>query len=404
MYVQSWALVVIDETPLRKQLLHEYHKKEKNVESARVQLETFEQGDKPAYERWDASCFGALLTEIRNLTGLLQQKNAILNEVEDEYYFAGCSRAEAYRRVTSPPEEMPPGEDPSQNKYDEDSGEDADPFFGSYGESGKNKGPALKPPPGFNAEEYDAMSDFDKRSFREDYAKIAQMSHLLMGTRLQPFEEWLDDLRNKGTGRRANKPKGKIPAHDTASQRPVDRRSELLKEIYRSLVRALHPDHRKAELTPREYELWLQVQNAYHRKDLEALEALSGRVHISITKQANNLPLSVIRRMRKDMEAALKGLKKQLTTARKHPAWKFAQKATDLAPLEKKRHFALQCELAYLKSAFEKAEREIAALAAKAAKIEEKKRRPKKAEAAKVKPPKPIPDLGPDLFESHRRT
>ena len=67
-------LLVIDNEPLRQQALRDYQAAEKNLLRVRSEMEAFETRDLPAYHRWEASTFGALLTEIREMESMIAEK------------------------------------------------------------------------------------------------------------------------------------------------------------------------------------------------------------------------------------------------------------------------------------------------------------------------------------------
>ena len=93
-------LLIIDNGPIREATLAQYHLLEKKVMGLRAQLDAFESGDLPAYQRWEARTFGPLLTELRSMLQAIDEKQRLLAEIEDEMTWTGCSAAAAYRRVT----------------------------------------------------------------------------------------------------------------------------------------------------------------------------------------------------------------------------------------------------------------------------------------------------------------
>src|SRR5262245_37486227 len=74
----AWALLLIDEKPIRRAMLKAYRACERKVARARDQIETFETQDLPAFTRWDAQIFGSLMTELRDVSALLEGKRHLL--------------------------------------------------------------------------------------------------------------------------------------------------------------------------------------------------------------------------------------------------------------------------------------------------------------------------------------
>src|SRR5580693_8545440 len=64
----SRALVRVDGTAIRKKIKKDYEKALRDLENSRRQLDQFHQTDLPQFTRWLHSHFGALLTELRELT------------------------------------------------------------------------------------------------------------------------------------------------------------------------------------------------------------------------------------------------------------------------------------------------------------------------------------------------
>lgn len=357
----SW-LVVVDETPIRKKLLASYYKSEKAIERTRNEIDTFEGSDLPAYRRWEAACFGDLLSALRDTSTALQRKQEILDEVEEEMFYSGCSRVTAYRRVMAPPEETP--EPADGNEWDSQSKDSQgdDPFF--YEEEEHDRAPDEMPlPPGFNVKAYEAMSVSEQKKFQSEYTRMAQLFEMVTGVRPVSFGEMMSRLRAKNSGEQ--KQQGTQHGED-ATKPPADRKTDRIKELYRTLVRQLHPDHKGGEQTPRERELWEQVQASYRLRDLDGLEALAGRVEIGIKGKASSFPFSILRRMIEDLEAALRGLRKQVRSAQKHPAWKFSKQMPNLPKMEKRMRESLSSQLRTLKFHHDSVEKILSDLAAKA--------------------------------------
>ncbi|RZJ75079.1 MAG: hypothetical protein EOO45_06735 [Flavobacterium sp.] len=81
-----WLLLVVDNEPIRREAVAEYQKLEEEINVAQELIEAFEGGDLPAYQRWESSLFGPLLTELRTTLQTIEEKRAILMEVEEEMF------------------------------------------------------------------------------------------------------------------------------------------------------------------------------------------------------------------------------------------------------------------------------------------------------------------------------
>src|SRR4051812_22955670 len=111
--VHEARVIVVDEAPIRADVMREHHRLEEQAAEVRARIERFESADLPAYTRWEARVLGPLLTAIRDAEADLSKKRAILEAIEDEVFFSGCSRLAAYKRV------MRQLEDPQPDDYDD---------------------------------------------------------------------------------------------------------------------------------------------------------------------------------------------------------------------------------------------------------------------------------------------
>src|SRR5258708_1552100 len=106
------------------------------------------------------------------------------------------------------------------------------------------------------------MSARENRAFREYYKGLAELFEMMTGMPAPDLESVLKAARGRGRA----EPPGSGQKHSrptSAAAVPVPtRESDRLKELYRTLVRQLHPD-RNPKQSAREREFWHQVQAAY---------------------------------------------------------------------------------------------------------------------------------------------
>ena len=94
------TLLVVDNEPIRAAAMAEYLAVEEAMGGAREQLESFQSGDLPAYERWEARVFGGMLTKLRETNAAIDEKRRLLEAINEEMYWSGCSEVdERARRV-----------------------------------------------------------------------------------------------------------------------------------------------------------------------------------------------------------------------------------------------------------------------------------------------------------------
>jgi hypothetical protein len=257
------ALVTVDGTQIRKKIKKGYEKVLRDLDISRKQLEQFSQIDLPEYTQWLNSHFGALLTELRELSQKLALDEELIFEVEDEVIFGADSYAHAYKRVMEyreKPEPTNPPNDGSDNPKEgkEDWKNPVDDFFNQFfGETDSDPGP-------------------------------------------EP-----------------HRAKPHIGSTVTPSV------SSRLKELYRSLVRRLHPDTQR-EMTAQKAEWWHQAQAAYQVDDAEQLEVILTLCEISEKGTTEHTSVSLLQRITENLKRSLRQIKRQISSQRKDPAWNFS--------------------------------------------------------------------------------
>ncbi len=277
-------MVRVDGTRIRTKIKKDYEKALRDLENARRVLDRFQQTDQPQFSRWMSSHFGALLTELRELNLKRAADDAIVFMVENEVMFSGISYARAYKRVMErqenpepPPPPPPPGGEGDGKR---------DPF---------GAGPDWEDP--------DDMEEAMKAIFEE-----------MFGAAGSDF-----DPRDPRGSRFGPQTKSAAPAH--ASKR--------LKELYRAVVRRLHPDvHR--DMTAQKTEWWHQAQAAYEAGDAEQLEVILTLCEMGESGTTAHTSASLLQRITAQLKNSLRELKRQINQWRQEPAWNFSQRTDHL--------------------------------------------------------------------------
>ena len=278
------ALIVIDATPIRKKAKRDYERALHDLEQTRSQAEEFHKEDKPRFLLWLNSHFGALLTEVREASQKLEIHRQLMFEVESEVLFSNISYGRAYQRVLQRkdhPEPQPA--DPPQDGA------------GGPGRESSEEEPDAGRGFGFGGSFEDALNDFFN-GFEDEFVDAFGIP------------------RDK-SGRRAARGR---PA-------PV---SSRIKEMYRAVVRRLHPDT-QSEMTAQKMEWWHQAQHAYQTGDVEQLEVILTLSEIEEKGTTTTTSVSLLHRIAHQLKSSLRALKTQLMGYKRDPAWNFS-KRTDL--------------------------------------------------------------------------
>jgi hypothetical protein len=101
----------VDGAGIRIKIKKDYEKALRDLDNSRRQLDQFHQTDLPQFTRWLNTHFGALLTEIRELSQKMAVDEELVFHVQNEVMFGGGSYARAYKRVMElreNPEPLPP--------------------------------------------------------------------------------------------------------------------------------------------------------------------------------------------------------------------------------------------------------------------------------------------------------
>jgi hypothetical protein len=250
------------------------------------------------------------MTTRRELDDAIFRADALIEEVYDEAIWMNVSPKVAYRRI------MKRREQPAQDARDFDSG-------GADFDGGPD-----------SAEATDAE---DRRLF-EEAVRLA----IGINARTLPPDEYEEMFREfqetvLGGARRAIPPEDERepdePPRRQHSPRAEPARPERsrLKELYRTLVRRLHPDT-QADANPQVSALWHEVQEAYNRGDVDRLETLLALSELHAGALNNSTSASQLHAVRAELKANLNAIRRALRKARKHPAWQFEKR--DLRELE----------------------------------------------------------------------
>lgn len=341
------SLILIENEPIRQAALAAYLQLESESAELRRQVERFELVDRPAYERWESRTLGALLTELRDVSTTLAEKQRLFEAINEEVFWSNCSLLTAYRRVMKLLHEPPEAQPEEAWERDFDDGGKApdpeDPQDPDFPGSGGGLFGASDLPPGFRVEDYDRMPAAAKREFREFYEVMSGLYEAMTGQPAPVLDEVLarERVRASGDPHTAGKEQ-RVPFQHAPTQPPhAKREADRLKEIYRKLVRQLHPDM-NGEFAPREREFWHEIQAAYHARDVERLEAVAARIEIGLASASREMPVGVLLRITRDLRAALQNLRQQLAQLRKQPAWRFQETARDLPAFEARRRRQLE--------------------------------------------------------------
>lgn len=237
----------------------------------------------PTYERWLQAVFGKQLAEEAALDARIAELEDLAAEVAALKFWSDCSEREAYEQIQRARKKQRP--EASQEAPPE---EDAD--------------------SGFSDEER-IFREFLRQSLGEDPDDIPRKQYR------QFFQEF-----QEATGRSADSQR-----YPPQSGRP-QRRSKVssqIKELYRILVRKLHPDS-GADYDGEAERLWHDLQEAYKDHDLERMEILLALTEIHDGTDAPRTGIFHIRKVTAGFMRSARDLQAQLRKLALDPAARFA--------------------------------------------------------------------------------
>lgn len=301
--VVAHAVVLVNQAPLRRTVGAECKAAMSQLEQARVAWHRYEREDKPSFARWRAREFGPLLSDAREVEVQIRERELLVHEVEMEMRRGFMDPHTAYRRVMA--RRATPGaviEEAEAQCDDAGSGR--------------------------------SMSDFEKEALFQEWIQKAlgtnpdKMDDEVYSARFEAFKLHMFRPRSaelpRNDARRApvNAPDEN---EDTAPETPVDAR---VKELYRLLVRRLHPDLR-ADGNIAVSALWHEVQEAYGANDIAQLEILLALSDIDSDRFSEQTSVSQMRALLAELERALFALNDSLRQARDEEAWDFTRFGAD---------------------------------------------------------------------------
>ncbi len=293
--------MLLEQEPLRKKAAAECAKEMARLERLRAEWARFEKEDQPLFARWMAHQFGTLLTLLREGEQELREKMNLIEEVELVVLlgYARNHRA-AYKEVLA--RRAAPPDKPS-NGHAGWRDEDQSPFeeFTSAGLDGEDEELL-----------FHEFLEIHMGVFAEDISK-AEYKRLFAEFKKKVLGQEPPPPPKKG----GNRVQGaKSPEADSPG---VSR----LKDIYRQLVRRLHPDAR-TDAKDGVGALWHEVQEAYEKGDLERLERLFALSEVTAGAVAGT-SFSQMGAALQELRRSIQAMLRSLSGAKKDLAWKFSE-------------------------------------------------------------------------------
>jgi hypothetical protein len=266
------------------------------LDEVRRQWHHFERKDKPAFIRWRAREFGALLSEARQVEEKIRNVRELIHEVEQELRRYIQTPQSAYARVMFR----------RQNPGSAEPGNEA-----------ANGGARV-------------LTGFEQEALFQEWVRKFlgtnpdKMDDLAYETKLAAFKTRMFSEPASPPPSAGRQPKIQ-PSEATEEEEEAGATAdERVKILYRRLARQLHPDLR-ADGSVEVSALWHEVQEAYAASDVARMELLLALSHLQAESLEGETSLGEILHVRENLRRLLQALSKSVAEAEREDAWDFAR-------------------------------------------------------------------------------
>jgi len=297
-------MVPVDQVPLRKDTEKECRRAMKTAARLREQIEDFEKSVLPSYDRWMGKTFGPLLEEEQKTEDRIAELEDLITEVTAAQFWSGGSQRSAYQKVMNERDKKEADGDLDDEDFDDDD------------DLGDPKNDKDCPP------EEQMFREFVRNVLGLNPEKLAKAEYRSL------FKEFRSQSGMGGNGHHDESSDGSAAG---AKKREHPSR---VKELYRLLVRRLHPDS-GADYDGESARLWHSLQEAYQNNDLERLEILLAITDIHDGSGTAQATLFHLRQVTAEFLRGERALRQKLAKLRKTPAYLFSV-CKDLAGLEER--------------------------------------------------------------------
>ena len=296
---------MVDQGPLRRAAAGDCSDAMARLEKARAGWHRFEHKDKPAFARWRAREFGPLLSQAREVEVQIRDAQTLIHEVEVEMRRCFQDPHAAYQRVMF---------------------RRANPSAAAEQDAARTRtggaGAARK------------ISEFEQEALFQEWVQKSlgtnpdKMDDEVYSTTFEAFKTHMfrsapAEPRPENTQRAPARDNVRPELETEEPEEPDTAVDARVKELYRTLVRRLHPDLR-ADGSAAASALWHEVQEAYLASDVARMEILLALSEIGANPLSDDTSVAQMRAVAAELARALDALEQSLREAEREDAWDFA--------------------------------------------------------------------------------
>ncbi len=272
-----YALIRLDISSVKKELLRKWKKAERDFEKQQKEWDAYCNEDRPAYEKWMHATFGNRLTELRELRDQIHRKGWFVEQVECLSDLSGKSARKIYLELLKKTKGGMSLHD-ALVEYVNEFNADIDKEFEDDDD-----------------DEFESIFDEEEDGdFKDEFDKI--------------FEDFEDVFDDKKKIRRDNPEAKSLQAR--------------IREIYRKLCFKLHPDT-GCDFNAENSRLWHQIQDAYQNDDLDRLMAIQASLDMKQDPMSGHISCTQILAVIDDFKNGLRSVRALVRDAKQESSWRF---------------------------------------------------------------------------------
>jgi hypothetical protein len=274
------ALIQLDTRKIREEALESYRKAERELAKASEQLKRFHERDTPGFRAWCHRTFGKLFVQLRDLQAALNEKQNMAREISDIAARYDLQEAEAYREYL---------------------------WRKAHPEA---------------AEEKDRLRNEELQRLAEEAQRAktpGEAEEELFGENLEDDWDELEDIFKAFMG---------MPRQRRVKK--VDPDPKTARELYRMIVRNLHPDHH-GHMSETSKHLWDEAQTAWREHDVEALKGILAQCEGGDIGIGPRSAVSTILQMTKRIKDALRRSRSEIRRLSKKLEWNYETRKSNPA-------------------------------------------------------------------------
>lgn len=283
------ALIRLNTSSIRNKALKDYQKSERELDRYKSQLKRYHEEDVPGFRAWVHQHFGNLLTRQRELVKALDESRNTVFEIQALASRYHLSDGAAYKKLL-------------WRRAHTTEAEEEDRLWEEAMERKRKHHPDPSRDDSFEDEHDERFTDF--ASEFDDIPDDAKAG----------FDDFFEEM----TGiRRPHR------AQESSSEE-----GKTAKELYRNIVRRLHPDHH-GQMSEARKVLWHEAQAAYRHKDTSALYNILARCDGAESGLGAHSAVSLIQNLTRQLKQALRSTKQEIKQVKHDPAWDFKIRTQD---------------------------------------------------------------------------